>query len=328
MTRSLYRFAGVASAGLLALLLILGGSWLAQLDPLLQVRRPERPDYLPTPTLFPTLPPQTATPEATTMPSPTPAPDATLAPTATATELAAATATPVSPLIEVCTPPTNWVSYRVQPGDTLFALAWRGQTTIHLLLKANCLPLTHTLRAGETLYVPAQAATQPTVPPVRCGPPAHWLLYLIHPGDTLYGLARRHATTIEMIRQANCLEGYSISAGRYLYLPPLPQLPPTKTPTPVWTSTPTPTPEVTPTQEATLTPTPTVSPTPTAVPTEPGTILPTPIPTHTPTWTPTPIPTAENTPTPGGTATATPIPSLTPTLIPSLTPTATASAGD
>src|SRR5690606_15076569 len=36
-------------------------------------------------------------------------------------------------------PPLDWISYVVQRGDTLFALARRGGTTVSALVTANCL---------------------------------------------------------------------------------------------------------------------------------------------------------------------------------------------
>jgi len=297
---SLSRFIAVFLAGALVVLLILGSFGLAQVDPLLVVPVPTWIAYI-TPTLYPTLPPESPTPAD--QPSPTAVP----------------TATPRSPLITECTPPTGWVAYRVHRGDTLFTLSWISRVSVFMLMQGNCLG-TSDLREGDVLYLPSLAVTTGTPPPYRCGPPVNWRIVYVQPGDTLFRLALNYGTTLEAIRQANCMTGYTVYAGQALYLPPQQVIVPTWTPTPSPTETATPTPTFTPTPlpELTLTGTPvaTETPTPTETPTATVTFTPTPTETlPTPTWTPTPTftPTPEL-PTP--TETSTPTPTETPTEMP------------
>jgi len=73
--------------------------------------------------------------------------------------------------------PAATVTYEVQNGDTLFALALRYNTTVDAIVAANGLPSAHRLRLGQRLAVPvgkrtvpraltAQAVSRPT-PTVR-----------------------------------------------------------------------------------------------------------------------------------------------------------------
>lgn len=73
--------------------------------------------------------------------------------------------------------PAATVTYEVQNGDTLFALALRYNTTVDAIVAANGLPSAHRLRLGQRLVVPlgkksapraltAQAVSRPT-PTVR-----------------------------------------------------------------------------------------------------------------------------------------------------------------
>lgn len=58
------------------------------------------------------------------------------------------TSTPCTP-----TPPDQWVSYVVQPGDTLYSLALRYGTSIQEIMEVNCLASDY-LYAGQRLYLP------------------------------------------------------------------------------------------------------------------------------------------------------------------------------
>lgn len=98
-------------------------------------------------------------PLTTTLPAAqTATPDASVTPTATNTQTPAP---PMQPTASVsptpsCTinPPTDWVQYRVQTGDTLSALAALGGVSVEELLRVNCLTDERMLVAGQRLYLP------------------------------------------------------------------------------------------------------------------------------------------------------------------------------
>ncbi len=74
-----------------------------------------------------------------------------------------------TPVPTPCGPPSNWVIYKVQPGDTLYSLSVRYKTTVYALALANCLG-TYTLRVGQPLYVPPLAATATPSPTFTAAP--------------------------------------------------------------------------------------------------------------------------------------------------------------
>jgi LysM repeat protein len=93
-------------------------------------------------------------------------PTATLAPppspTATAAGAPALTATPTAPPppTPTCAPaPEDWVAYRVQRGDTLYALATRSGTTLDMVIAVNCLSTT-TIFVGQELLLPESPITR------------------------------------------------------------------------------------------------------------------------------------------------------------------------
>lgn len=69
----------------------------------------------------------------------------------------------------------------------------------------------------------------------ECIPPEGWVEYTVQPGDTLFNIALATGSTVEEVRQANCMESNVLSVGALWVA----QLPPTATPTPTDTPPPT-----------------------------------------------------------------------------------------
>lgn len=92
----------------------------------------------------------------------------------------------------------------VQPGDSLWAIASRYDTTIAALRAANGLA-SDNLRAGSTLTLPdASNATPETV--------------TVRPGDTLYDIALAFDMSVDDLINANDLSGTVIRPGQVLRL--------------------------------------------------------------------------------------------------------------
>lgn len=176
-------------------------------------------------------------------------------PTGTSTATVTATSTPVPPTAKpnntptTCGRPAGWVTYIVQPGDTLFGLHLIFNVSIADLQRANCLGNSINIRSGSTLFVPfafpSKTFTPARVPPTR---------------------------TLTQVPPTRTLTPTQILPGTSTFTPTLTEvIPPTQTPTPTHTltvqptDTETPVPTDTPTQAPTLTftPMPTATPTPT-----------------------------------------------------------------
>ena len=61
-----------------------------------------------------------------------------------------------------CGPPSGWILYPVQPGDTLYRLSVMFDVTVEQLQKANCMGTSTLLLVGEWIYVPPWAPILPT----------------------------------------------------------------------------------------------------------------------------------------------------------------------
>ncbi|NPV65533.1 MAG: LysM peptidoglycan-binding domain-containing protein [Anaerolineae bacterium] len=105
----------------------------------------------PNPTHTPTVPPS---PTVTASPSPTPSPTPTATVTASPTIAAHAT-TAVCATLQ----PDGWISYTIQPGDTLSGLATRSGATVQRLMEVNCLSDARLIITGQTISLPARVQT-------------------------------------------------------------------------------------------------------------------------------------------------------------------------
>lgn len=99
---------------------------------------------------------------------------------------------PSAGLPPVCPPGST--SYTIRPGDTLFSLAQRFNTTVSAILALNPGLDPNNLQVGRIICIPV---SQPTV----CPPGT--FTYVIRAGDTFYSLAIRFNTTIAAIQAAN-----------------------------------------------------------------------------------------------------------------------------
>jgi LysM repeat protein len=175
-------------------------------------------DTEPTPTL-------TQTPTVT----PTPRPTRTPAPTSTPT--------PMPPL-----------TYQVQPGDTLSAIAETFGTSVTDILALNPGLEPEALPVGYVLLIPAGTltpTTTPTLDPNLPTPtPGNFIVYVVERGDTLSSIAEEYGVSIVLIREANAdqlpVGSDDIFVGQSLIIPlgtpvpsPVPTIDPLATQTPI-----------------------------------------------------------------------------------------------
>lgn len=152
---------------------------------------------------------------------PTTAPPATIVPTT-----AAPTAAPPTP----APTPAPVVTYVVRPGDTLFGIALRFNTTVGALQRANNISNPNLIFVGQRLVIPPSGAVAPlptaitiqsggaqTAPLDSTNMP---VLYTVRPGDNLYNLAIRYNTTVSALVNANNIANPNlIFVGQTLIIP-------------------------------------------------------------------------------------------------------------
>lgn len=102
--------------------------------------------------------------------------------------------------------PLGTITYRVEPGDTLFSIARKFNTTVHNILVFNDIPNPNLIFVGQVLIIPLS--------------PPESIIYTVRPGDTLYLIAIRFGTSIAVLTTFNYLDNPDlIFPGQQLVVP-------------------------------------------------------------------------------------------------------------
>lgn len=105
----------------------------------------------------------------------------------------------MSQLMNLPSQPTGQ-TYTVRPGDTLYSIALRYNTTVARLVSLNNLSNPNLIRVGQVLIVSSSGGT---TPPPSTPPPSTSTTYTVRSGDTLYSIARRYNTTVTRLVSLN-----------------------------------------------------------------------------------------------------------------------------
>lgn len=111
------------------------------------------------------------------------------------------------PTSQPVTPPPQYFDYTVIPGDTLFNIAGKFDTTVDAIKALNGLT-SNTIHVGQVLKIPNSAAPEPPC-----------FNYTVVAGDTLWTLSQRFGTTIAAIMAQNGLTSSNLSIGQVLCIP-------------------------------------------------------------------------------------------------------------
>ena len=107
-------------------------------------------------------------------------------------------------------------NYTVKPGDNLYRIAIRYDTTVGALVLANNL-VSPTIEVGQVLIIPTSGF--PDNPSSVDRDPSQSLMYVVKRGDYLGGIAQVYGTTIAAIMQANGLSSTIIVTNQFLVIP-------------------------------------------------------------------------------------------------------------
>jgi LysM repeat protein len=99
----------------------------------------------------------------------------------------------------------------VQPGENLFRIALKYNTTVEAIAAANGIVNPSYIWAGQRLLIPQGGGTPPT---------GTGRYHVVQPGETLYNIALRYGTTTAAIAVANDLSNPNlIYPGQTLFIP-------------------------------------------------------------------------------------------------------------
>jgi LysM repeat protein len=127
-----------------------------------------------------------------------------------------------------------YYTYTVVAGDTLYGIARKFNATVDSVRSYNQLSSDY-LSIGQKLKIPrtgepaTPVVTQPTVTPTPTPAPAPspaptgtnttTTTYKVAVGDTLYGVAKKFATTVDAIKKLNNLSSDTLFVGQMLLVP-------------------------------------------------------------------------------------------------------------
>jgi LysM repeat protein len=126
------------------------------------------------------------------------------------------TITPIVPVVPTFPPevPSNNTIYIVQPGDTLFRLSARFNTTTTTIAQLNGITNVNLIKVGQQLLIPTGGTVVLPTPM-----PTTQQTYLVLPGDTLFRIALRFRIPLRQLAQTNgILDVNRIYVGQVLVI--------------------------------------------------------------------------------------------------------------
>lgn len=109
------------------------------------------------------------------------------------------------------------VQYVVKPGDNLWTIACKYQTTVDTIINANGLK-SNLIYPGQKLSLSAPKPAGTAKAPAPAGT-VSGSKYTVRAGDSLWAIGARHGVSVGAIKAANGLTGDALSVGQVLTLP-------------------------------------------------------------------------------------------------------------
>ena len=103
--------------------------------------------------------------------------------------------------------------YIVQRGDTLFSIATKFNITVDALKEANNLT-SNALIVGKQLFIPNQSNITGEDEEEDM-----YLNYKVVSGDSLYSIARKYETTVDILKDINNIQNDTLSIGQIIKIP-------------------------------------------------------------------------------------------------------------
>lgn len=107
--------------------------------------------------------------------------------------------------------PNNMFMYTVEPGDTLYSIARKYNTTVQSILDLNYLK-SNNLSVGQVIGIPETYYNYDEMSA------PNYITYTVKPGDTLYSIAHDNGISVDTIISDNVLPNNNLSVGQVLRL--------------------------------------------------------------------------------------------------------------
>ncbi len=110
----------------------------------------------------------------------------------------------IGQVLKIPSSDTDYLTYEVQKGDSLYSIAKKYNTSVNALKELNQLS-SNLLQIGDILKVPASEKGS--------------LNYTVQKGDSLYSIAKKYNTSVDKIKQLNQLSSNLLQIGDILKIP-------------------------------------------------------------------------------------------------------------
>lgn len=111
---------------------------------------------------------------------------------------------------------TDYNTYIVKSGDTLYSIARKYDTSVDELKRINQLS-SNTLALGQRLLVPTSTTIEEMTP-------TDYVTYVVKSGDNLYSIANRYGVSVQEIMKLNNLSNNLLNIGQILKIPAVEQI--------------------------------------------------------------------------------------------------------
>jgi membrane-bound lytic murein transglycosylase D len=109
------------------------------------------------------------------------------------------------------------IYHRVQPGESLSAIARKYHTNVASIKRANNMYRSNYIVAGKSLKIPQKGYIH-AAPEVPKTAKDQSLTHLVRKGDSLYNIAKRYGTTTKKIQELNSLQSTLLHEGQLLQI--------------------------------------------------------------------------------------------------------------
>ena len=107
--------------------------------------------------------------------------------------------------------------YIVKPGDSLYSIAQKNNTTVSELIKLNNLTST-ILQINDKLIIPNYSEIK-DIDNNETNEISNETMYTVQSGDTLYSISKKYGVSVDSIKEKNNLSSNTLSIGQELILP-------------------------------------------------------------------------------------------------------------
>jgi membrane-bound lytic murein transglycosylase D len=124
--------------------------------------------------------------------------------------------------IQPVRPDSSVEKHKVRRGETFSSIGKRYGVPVKRLMSANGIYKAKRLKVGDVLRIPGNdPPAGQTIAAGTSSPTSKAIEYVVRPGDSLYKIAKRFATTTERIQRLNRLSTTSLSVGQILIIQPV-----------------------------------------------------------------------------------------------------------